>query len=268
MVIDVADQVSYCNRTVQVGPHVLVVTCATLDSTVPRLRHKHHGWTLKHGGHTIWKTTESLSSYLVASKVADRRRVLELGAGMGVCGLIAHKTGASSVVLTDGDITTLRYIRQNIEANAPVAGEGKTSESKVEADEQREGEFRPVHARALIWGDKAEVRQLMEVLEMGQFDLVIGSDVIYPESLKKAEALRLQDEKTRQLFVTAAAALREGGTLLLAHQIRYDMKEILAFMEKHATAVGFGPPHAVRIEDSPERVVLSLVFNGKVMTEH
>ena len=50
--------------------------------------------------------------------------------------------------------------------------------------------------------------------------------------LKKAEALRLQDEKTRQLFVTAAAALREGGTLLLAHQIRYDMKEILAFMEK------------------------------------
>ena len=38
--------------------------------------------------------------------------MLELGAGMGVCGLIAHKTGASSVVLTDGDITTLRYIRQ------------------------------------------------------------------------------------------------------------------------------------------------------------
>lgn len=32
MVIDASDQVSYCNRTVQVGPHVLVVTCATLDS--------------------------------------------------------------------------------------------------------------------------------------------------------------------------------------------------------------------------------------------
>ena len=56
----------------------------------------------------------------------------------------------------------------------------------MEADEQREGEFRPVHARALIWGDKAEVRQLMEVLEMGQFDLVIGSDVIYPESVSCA----------------------------------------------------------------------------------
>lgn len=33
MVIDASDQVSYCNRTVQVGSHVLVVTCATLDST-------------------------------------------------------------------------------------------------------------------------------------------------------------------------------------------------------------------------------------------
>lgn len=31
MVISVEDQVTYCNRTVQVGPHVMVVECATLD---------------------------------------------------------------------------------------------------------------------------------------------------------------------------------------------------------------------------------------------
>lgn len=33
MVISMEDQVAYCNRTIQVGPHLLVVTCATLDAT-------------------------------------------------------------------------------------------------------------------------------------------------------------------------------------------------------------------------------------------
>lgn len=33
MVISMEDQVSYSNRTIQVGPHVLVVTCATLDAS-------------------------------------------------------------------------------------------------------------------------------------------------------------------------------------------------------------------------------------------
>lgn len=33
MVISMEDQVSYCNRTIQVGPHVLVVACATLDAS-------------------------------------------------------------------------------------------------------------------------------------------------------------------------------------------------------------------------------------------
>lgn len=33
MVISVEDQISYCNKTIQVGPHVLVVTTATLDTT-------------------------------------------------------------------------------------------------------------------------------------------------------------------------------------------------------------------------------------------
>lgn len=41
-----------------------------------------------------------------------RRRVLELGAGMGVAGLIAHKTGASAVVMTDGDSSVMKYLNE------------------------------------------------------------------------------------------------------------------------------------------------------------
>lgn len=33
MVISMEDQVTYSNRTIQVGPHTIVVECATLDTT-------------------------------------------------------------------------------------------------------------------------------------------------------------------------------------------------------------------------------------------
>ncbi len=33
---------------------------------------------------------------------------------------------------------------------------------------------------------------------------------------------------------------------------------------QHSMASGFGPPSTVRMETNPDRIVLSLVFNGKV----
>lgn len=50
--------------------------------------------------------------------------------------------------------------------------------------------------------------------------------------VKKAEWLPLMDAKIRDLMVTAAAALMEGGTLVLAHEIREDMQEVLVLLQK------------------------------------
>lgn len=33
MVVSIEDQITYCHKTIQVGPHVLVVTTATVDTT-------------------------------------------------------------------------------------------------------------------------------------------------------------------------------------------------------------------------------------------
>lgn len=38
MVVSMEDQISYCNKTIQVGPHILVVTTATVDTTGERRR--------------------------------------------------------------------------------------------------------------------------------------------------------------------------------------------------------------------------------------
>ncbi|CAM9787703.1 unnamed protein product [Scytosiphon promiscuus] len=266
MVISMEDQISYCNKTIQVGPHVLVVTTATVDTSVPRLRNKHRDWSVAHGGHVIWKSTSSLCSYLSSSKVAAGRRVLELGSGMGVAGLIAHKTGAAVVVMTDGDDSVIKYLRENITTNVGGAGEGKEDEAKTE---YKEGEqHRPAHARVLRWGDVSEVGELMEVLETGHFDMVMGADLIYPEKVKKAEWMPLMDVTVRNLMDTAAAALTEGGVLVLAHEIRTDMREVLELLQKHAIRSGFGAPSAERMESAPERIVLSMVFNGKTAGAH
>ena len=48
----------------------------------------------------------------------------------------------------------------------------------------------------------------------------------------------LMDVKIRDLMTTAAAALREGGELLLAHEIRGDMAEVFALLEKVGSATG------------------------------
>ena len=54
-------------------------------------------------------------------------------------------------------------------------------ESKTE---MAEGDSRPAHARVLRWGNTEAVKELMEVLETGHFDLVLGSDLVYPEQVQ------------------------------------------------------------------------------------
>ena len=55
-------------------------------------------------GAGVWECSEVLSAYLAARPELCRgRRVLELGAGCGLCSMVASLGGAARVVATDGD---------------------------------------------------------------------------------------------------------------------------------------------------------------------
>lgn len=75
-------------------------------------------------GTTLWRATEAVCAYLTVavSKAAWREMcVLELGAGLGVCGLLMHWLGAADLTITDGDTDTLQRLRETIAANPHLA---------------------------------------------------------------------------------------------------------------------------------------------------
>jgi predicted nicotinamide N-methyase len=110
----------------------------------------------------------------------------QLGAGLGLCGILAHRLGAAHVVLTDGDTDTLDNMRNNVSSNCP------SSDSSISCSQ-------------LVWGRRIDDF----VNRHGQFDVILGSDIIYvPEIL---EPLFLQ---------TVPMLLQEDGHFLLAYARR------------------------------------------------
>jgi len=66
----------------------------------------------------LWLGSEILCQYLVEHpELIVGKRVLELGAGIGLCGLGALHLGASNVLMTDGDSDVLENLRYNVNLN-------------------------------------------------------------------------------------------------------------------------------------------------------
>ena len=114
-------------------------------------------------GLTLWKGSKSLAEYLsVHDDLIVNKKVLELGAGTGICGLMAHKLEAEHVIITDGDTDTLRNIRENINLNV------KQDDSSIQCQQ-------------LLWGANVEAfRQKWSADDQG-FDIVMGGDIVYAQ---------------------------------------------------------------------------------------
>ena len=101
-------------------------------------------------GIVLWPSAIALAHELASRPVAGRR-VLELGAGTGLPGIVAASLGAH-VVQTDRQALVLHVCRQNAERNGVTAIEHRTADWTA-------------------WEDPA------------RYDLIIGSDILYAEPL-------------------------------------------------------------------------------------
>lgn len=152
-----------------------------------------NGQTLDSTGLTLWKASEAMCTYLVDNaNIVKGKSVLELGAGLGLCGILCHCLGASRVILTDGDTNTLSQMRDNVNMNV---SESKTCTNKSSN----------ISCHQLLWG--RNVKNFLDTF--GQFDVITASDVIYLD-----EVVEPLLDTVVELLETSSGS-DKGGTFLL-----------------------------------------------------
>jgi predicted nicotinamide N-methyase len=142
-----------------------------------------HGVGQEAVGGILWPSAVVLSNYLIKEAHLVRgKSVVEIGAGVGLAGLVAASLGAHSVVLSDGYDKMLENLQTNIELN--------TGDIAVDGRRPAVPESSSMSVQSLDWsalGDQVnsiETRSL-KFPSMCPFDesfrgidLLIGSDLI------------------------------------------------------------------------------------------
>lgn len=148
--------------------------------------------------------TIPLDCYCHAPTSLSGRKVLELGAGLGLCGIVAHHLGARQVVLTDGDIHALKQLRENVQEN----NLGTTPTNKN------------TECRQLLWGKSAHLESFQSTY--GRFDIILGADVIYTKTSidplfeTVVELLARNGDETKERISTDADSTTSGSWFILS----------------------------------------------------
>jgi predicted nicotinamide N-methyase len=137
----------------------------------------------KSTGLTLWKASHYLCQYQIehGHSLFRGKRVLELGAGLGLNGILAWKIMCSlaasyddsiaenSVCITDGDSDALVHLRQNIQRNRSTPTE--------------ENENVHVSCHQLLWGASSSLSFLQQIAQHRKYHVILASDIIYAPSI-------------------------------------------------------------------------------------
>jgi len=179
-------------------------------------------------GLTLWRAAEHLCNYLVAHyELLQDKRILELGVGLGLVGILAHQlcslsnsnssnsSYSSNVVVTDGDTDALAKLRHNV---------------------QRHKLNRNISCRQLLWGtqtteqflDQYNVEMKRPQSSPPQFDVLLASDIVYVDTILPP------------LFETIQTLLNKpNGIFVFAYCSRRQVPVTIGMVLKHATNAGF-----------------------------
>lgn len=150
-------------------------------------------------GHLVWPTATIFCRSVVDGALQVRgQRVLDLGAGTGIVGLVAASCGAS-VTLTDIH-RVMPLLTRNVASFAVPAAPSTWPPGELQQPD--------VAAAELYWGDTTAAARL--VSERGPFDLILCCEVVYQQV--PAVLLMLQ--------TTLRVLLRPGSKVVFVYQQR------------------------------------------------
>ncbi|KAL6068308.1 CaMKMT protein [Balamuthia mandrillaris] len=177
-------------------------------------------------GVKVWPSALLLCHVLNDDPALVRAKsVLELGAGLGLCGLFSAKLGATKTVLTDNDDQVLSALQRNIELNFD--------------ESQRSG----VTCCKLRWGHQ----QRLDVSSYfpSTFDVILASDVLYYPS-----AVEPFWKTVDKLLAKSSTAHTNRPKLILSHVSRE--KAVDSLLMESAHRYGFiAQPLSIRSFLSP-----------------
>ena len=114
-------------------------------------------------GQYVWPAAYSLAHYLIdswSSITIKKNVILELGAGVGIAGLIISRLdNVEKVILSDYDPGSLELLQDNIDINSNTT-ENENDDNMAE-----------ISVEYLKWGEDSK--------SIGICDIIIGSDLIY-----------------------------------------------------------------------------------------
>ena len=127
-------------------------------------------------GAVVWKGSEVMSAFLVqhVATMVRNQRICEMGAGVGLCGIVASRLGAKAVLMTDGDTTVLENLRHNVDLNSMTITETDTTSSADSPSETREATT--ITCPQLIWGKESAINFSKAY---GHQDIVLATDCVY-----------------------------------------------------------------------------------------
>lgn len=182
-------------------------------------------------GWRVWRAALILCDLLSETPdLVAGRRVLEVGAGCGACGLLSAACGARETVLSDCFAGLLETLAENISLNA----EPGSDEQSCWAPRVSVGGGGSLAARHLAWGEDAaaddEAGEAPRLAADEQFDVIVGSDVMY------------EMEHAEQLPRVLARHLAPGGFALLVCGVRFP--DVLAAFLARLAHAGLQVTHA------------------------
>jgi len=122
----------------------------------------------------LWDSAPRLARLVAAAGWPPGTRVLELGAGLGLVGLVAARLGCE-VTLSDHDPLALATLRVNVREATPSRGSAVaslTDSCGSDSSPTRDSTRPPPRVIDLDW-------RALEALGQPEFDVVLGCDVLY-----------------------------------------------------------------------------------------
>ncbi|KAL7434788.1 hypothetical protein ACHAXM_004264 [Skeletonema potamos] len=153
-------------------------------------------------GLTLWRASHYLCEYQIIQHsshsnklfTGTKTRILELGAGLGLNGILAWRLmlllgnnnietfGGQEVCITDGDIDALVHLRENVERNRPRSNSNSSNDNHNNSNNNEEATSNnncKVTCHQLIWGKESSQKFLSQIAKNRKYNVILASDIIY-----------------------------------------------------------------------------------------